>query len=405
MSVQDVNHLNFFNTNTLDDFPDILNDKERRNPNPIRHGNSPSHSGSPSASLSRNDAGHSQDVDVSASENGSFAACEENNNNSEGSGLHDQTQEDVSQDIVDLPIGRIAIGSKWDWKIKYKSDGDIERYKARLVTQVSVDDIIITGNSLAEIEKPNISLSSEPNDTDPLLDNITEYQKLIGKLIYLTTTRPDIAAYTVSCLSQFMHNPLRSHPRTALKVIRYLKGSLDKGINVIKGSASGIGLKAYSNAYWERCTNTRRSITGYCMFMCESLVSEKSKKQNTISKSSTESEYIALAFVTSEVTWILKILKDLKYSNLLPMKAFCDSNSTIKIAANPVFHERTKQLEIDLYFVREKIIARVIETVKIEIVNQIADILTKVLDTKQHNFLCYKLGRIDMFQNKIKRWC
>ncbi|GJY87148.1 ribonuclease H-like domain-containing protein [Tanacetum coccineum] len=178
--------------------------------------------------------------------------------------------------------------------------------------QVSVDDIIIAGNSLTEIEKvkqfiktkfmikdlgklkyflgievldtpkgiclnqrkycfelidefrllagkpsnlpmqPNISLTSKPSDTDPLLDNVTEYQKLIGKLIYLTTTRPDIA-YTVSCLSQFMHNPLKSHLKTALKVIRYLKGSLGKGINVIKGSASSIDLKAYSDAYWARC--------------------------------------------------------------------------------------------------------------------------------------------------------
>ncbi|GKC78613.1 hypothetical protein Tco_1129387 [Tanacetum coccineum] len=87
----------FFQNYTLDDFPDMPNDEDRRNPNPTRHGNSPSHLGSHSASLSKNDAAHSQDVDVSASENGCFPAYEENNNNSEVSGLHDQTQEDVSQ--------------------------------------------------------------------------------------------------------------------------------------------------------------------------------------------------------------------------------------------------------------------------------------------------------------------
>ncbi|GJS02576.1 ribonuclease H-like domain-containing protein [Tanacetum coccineum] len=99
--------------------------------------------------------------------------------------------------------------------------------------------------------QPNISLTSEPSETGPSLENVFEYQKLIGKLIYLTTTRPDIA-YTVSCLSQFIHSPLKSHLKTALKVIRYLKGSPDKGINVIKGSASGIDLKAYSDADWAR---------------------------------------------------------------------------------------------------------------------------------------------------------
>ncbi|GKB23527.1 ribonuclease H-like domain-containing protein [Tanacetum coccineum] len=369
-SVQDVNHLNFFNNNTLDDLPEIPNDEERRNPSLIRHGNSPFHSGSTSAFSNENDAGHSQDADDSASENGSFAADEQNNSNSEGNDLHDQSQDNVSQDIngaqnlrtssrtsgvepktyleayqhkhwvnamnaemdvlyrnntweiVDLLVGRKAIGSKWVWKIKYKSDGEIERYKASYV-----DDIIITGNSLTEIEKvkqflktkfmikdlrklkyflgievldtpkgiclnqrkyclelidefgllagkpsnlpmqPNIYLTSEPSDADPLFDNVTEYQKLIGKLIYLTTTRPDIA-YTVSCLSHFMPNPLRSHLKTALKVIRYLKGSPGKGINVIKGSASSIDLKAYSDADWARCADTRRSITGYCVFMC-----------------------------------------------------------------------------------------------------------------------------------------
>ncbi|GKE27984.1 ribonuclease H-like domain-containing protein, partial [Tanacetum coccineum] len=95
ISAQDVNHLNFFNTNTLDDLPDIPNDEERRNPSPIRHGNSPSHSGSPSATSNANYGGHFQGVDDSASENGSFSAHEENNNNSEGNDLHDQSHEEL----------------------------------------------------------------------------------------------------------------------------------------------------------------------------------------------------------------------------------------------------------------------------------------------------------------------
>lgn len=236
------------------------------------------------------------------------------------------------------------------------------------------------------------------------MKNITEYQKLIGKLIYLTTTRPDIA-YAVSCLSQFMHCPLKSHLDVALKVIRYLKGSPGKGLNIEKSTSPVIELKAYSDADWARCVVTRKSVTGYCVFMCGCLVSWKSKKQNIISKSSTEAEYRALASVTSEVVWILKILKDLNCKNLLPVQVFCDNNSAIKIAANPIFHERTKHLEIDLHFVREKIIAGVIETVKIGTANQIADVLTKGLDTKQHNLLCTKLNLIDLFQNKIKGGC
>ncbi|GKA10032.1 ribonuclease H-like domain-containing protein [Tanacetum coccineum] len=350
--VQDVNHLIFFNTNTLDDLPEIPNDEERRNPNPIRHSNSPSHSGSTSAFSKENDAGHSQDADASASENGSFAADEENKSNSEEEtvyttlppgyfhdnetkvcklnkslyGLKQAPRKWNAKLTADL-LENNFMQSKSDYSLFTKSFDDV--FSALLVY---VDDIIITGNSLTEFEKvkqflktkfmikdlgklkyflgikvsdtpkgiclnqrkyclelidefgllarklsnlpmqPYISLTSEPSDTDPLLDNVTEYQKLIGKLIYLTTTRPDIA-YTVSYLSQFMHNPLRSHLKTALKVIRYLKGSPCKGINVIKGSASSIDLKAYSDADMARCADTRRSLTGYYVFMFGSLVS------------------------------------------------------------------------------------------------------------------------------------
>nr|GEW83571.1 ribonuclease H-like domain-containing protein [Tanacetum cinerariifolium] len=106
-SVQDVNHLNFFNFNTLDDLSELPNDEKRRNPSPIRHGNSPSHSGSTSAFSNENDAGHSQDADASASENESFATDEDKNNSFEGIDIHDQTQDntkplDEDDDIVVL---------------------------------------------------------------------------------------------------------------------------------------------------------------------------------------------------------------------------------------------------------------------------------------------------------------
>ncbi|GJS23700.1 ribonuclease H-like domain-containing protein [Tanacetum coccineum] len=217
----------------------------------------------------------------------------------------------------------------------------------------------------------NLKVSGEPTINDPVIDKITEYQKLIGKLIYLTHTRPDIS-YAVHCLSQFMHRPLRSHLKIALKVLRYLKGSPE-------------------NLY-----------SGFCLFLNGSLVSWKSKKQNTLSKSTAEAEYRAMASATSETIWVLKILKDLNVGNILPVNVFCDSQAAIKIAANPVFHERTKHLEIDLHFVREKILSGVIKTQKISSANQVADIFTKGLDKMQHEFLVSKLGLVDCFQVEIK---
>ena len=241
----------------------------------------------------------------------------------------------------------------------------------------------------------NLTISNEPSETDPVLNNITEYQKLIGKLIYLTHTRPDIA-YSVHCLSQFMHKPLKSHLKIALKLLRYLKGAPGLGIHIQK--SANTSLEGFVDADWAKCVVTRKSVTGYCLFLNGSLVSWKSKKQNTLSKSSAEAEYRALASVTSEIVWVLKILRDLNWEQFLPVKIFCDSQAAIKIAANLVFHERTKHLEIDLHFVREKILAGVIETKKIGSADQTADVLTKGLDKFQHQKLVSKLGLINMFQ-------
>ncbi|GJU97860.1 ribonuclease H-like domain-containing protein, partial [Tanacetum coccineum] len=228
----------------------------------------------------------------------------------------------------------------------------------------------------------NLTITNEPSSTDPVLDNVTEYQKLIGKLIYLTHTRPDIS-YSVHCLSQFMHKPLKSHLKIALKVLRYLKNNPGIGVHIVKQPK--VSLEAFVDADWAKCVVTRKSVTGFCIKLNGSLVSWKSKKQNTLSKSSAEAEYRAMASVTSEIVWILKILKDLNWEHFMPVNMFCDSQAAIKIAANPVFHERTKHLEIDLHFVREKILSGVLKTQKISSADQTADIFTKGLDKLQHD--------------------
>ncbi|GKD30039.1 hypothetical protein Tco_1240817 [Tanacetum coccineum] len=182
------------------------------------------------------------------------------------------------------------------------------------------------------------------------LTGINKYQKLVGKLIYLTHTRPDIS-YVVHILSQYMHAPLQSHLKLAFRVIRYLKNAPGKGISFNKGD--DLNLKVYVDSDWATCKVTRKFVTRYVVFMEKSLVSWKSKKQSMLSKSSTEAEYRAMNSVTCEVMWILKIFAELN----------------------------------------EKVANGVVKTVKVRSADNTADIFTKGLSVVDHNRFCENLGK------------
>ncbi|GJZ57138.1 ribonuclease H-like domain-containing protein [Tanacetum coccineum] len=307
------------------------------------------------------------------------------------------------------------IQSKFDYSLFTKKID-----KVFIALLVYVDDIVITGNDLSEIEKfklflkskfqikdlgklkyflgikvldkkdgiclsqrkyclellheygllaakhvdtplpENTTLNHIKSDDDHLLDNIRNYQRLVGKLIYLTNTRPDIS-YDVHYLNQFMHAPLVSHLDAALRVLRYLKGSL--------GSA------------------TRKSVSSYCVFLGDSLVTWKSKKQSTLSRSYAEAEYRSMASATCEIIWLSNLLGDMGVKDLLLVVLYCDNSSALQIAANHVFHEKSKHSKINVHLVREKVASGVIKTEKIYTTQQIVDVRTKASDIEQQNIL------------------
>ncbi|GKC06705.1 putative copia-type protein, partial [Tanacetum coccineum] len=141
-----------------------------------------------------------------------------------------------------------------------------------------------------------------------LLPDASLYKALVGKLLYLTITRPDLS-YAAHRLSQFNHSPITPHFDALIKVLRYIK--LCPGQGLYFSVYSSLQLKAYCDTDWANCPITRRSITGFCIFLGSCLISWQSKKQFVVSRSSTEAEYRALADCTCEITWLQSLLKDL----------------------------------------------------------------------------------------------
>uniref|UniRef100_A0A803NSQ7 Uncharacterized protein n=1 Tax=Cannabis sativa TaxID=3483 RepID=A0A803NSQ7_CANSA len=187
------------------------------------------------------------------------------------------------------------------------------------------------------------------SDGEPLNDP-TAYRSIIGGLQYLSHTRPDIS-YAVNKLSQFLKAPTTTHWNGAKRVLRYLKGTMKHGLHI--GCDSQLTLTGYSDADWACCPDDRRSVAGYCVYFGNTLVSWSSKKQNCCVKIDTESEYRALAHVAAEISWVESLLKELEFP-LSTAVTWCDNQGANALASNPVFHARTKHIEVDVHFIRDK---------------------------------------------------
>ncbi|KAL0446351.1 UNVERIFIED_CONTAM: Retrovirus-related Pol polyprotein from transposon RE1 [Sesamum latifolium] len=382
-------------------------------------------------------------------------------------------------EVVDLPEGKKAIGSKWVFKLKLKPDGTVDRYKARLVAKgynqvegedyikwfspvakavimrillavasscawpihqvninnaffhgfldediymlppdgapiptrklcilillVNVDDILLTGPSEAEITEVKCFLDSEftikdvghakyflgleitrcaavstplplsvklsDHDGDPLPDP-GPYRRLVGHLLYLSFTRPDIS-FGAQQLSQFVHQPSQAHMDAAPHLVRYLKGNPDQGLFFPVSNSST--LTAFCDADWAGCTDLRRSLSGYCIFLGDALISWKSKKQPTVARSTAKAEYWSLG-----------------------------TAAAIHIVANPIFHERTKHIEIDCHLIHDHYKSGFILPSYVPSKSQLADVFTKSLPASLFHSFVSKLGLISPSQVQLE---
>ncbi|KAK8954800.1 hypothetical protein KSP39_PZI002048 [Platanthera zijinensis] len=212
---------------------------------------------------------------------------------------------------------------------------------------------------------PNHRLHAESGD--PLPDQ-GRYQRLVGRLIYLTNTRPDIS-FAVSVVSQFMHAPRTSHLDAVFRILHYLKGS------------PGLGLFYRSDVY----------------VLCGNLISWKSKKQSVVSRSSAEAEYRAMAHGATELLWLRTLLTELGFPPSGSSTLVCDNQSALMLASDSVLHERTKHIEVDIHFLREHIRSGTLATTYVPSAEQTADAFTKAVGPSRLLSTYGKLGLLDLF--------
>ncbi|KAL6335920.1 hypothetical protein AAG906_003545 [Vitis piasezkii] len=258
---------------------------------------------------------------------------------------------------------------------------------------VYVDDMIITGDDAEEISKLQELLSTEfemnnlgglkyflgievaklleckPMDTlivqnhrlgeysDQVSTDKVRYQRLVGKLIYLSHTRPDIA-YAVSVVSQFMHNSSEDHMGVVIRILRYLKSSPGKGLMFSENVH--LNIEGYMNADWAGNILDRNSTSGYFTFMGGNLVTWRSKKQKVVALSSAEVEFRDMAKGLCELLWLRSLLIEVDFPPSSTMNLLCDNKTAIDISHNPIQHNRTKHVGVDQHFIKQNLEEKII---------------------------------------------
>ncbi|XP_068317241.1 secreted RxLR effector protein 161-like [Pyrus communis] len=235
---------------------------------------------------------------------------------------------------------------------------------------------------LVATDKLKREYGSEPVDE-------CEYRKIVGSLLYLTVIRPDIM-FSACLLARFMHKPTKKHYRAAKKVLRYIQGTIDFGIEYVIGKYAL--LIGYCDSDWSGSDEDLKSTSGYAFSFGSGAFSWASVKQHSVALSIAEAEYVSAAEATSQAIWLRFVLEDFEEEQAAATSLFCDNTSAIAMSKNPVFHQKTKHIGMKFHFIRDAIQEGVVNLIYYKGEEQIADIFTKALPKGRFNYLRILLG-------------
>eukprot|EP00253_Pinus_taeda_P032482 PITA_32482 len=244
-----------------------------------------------------------------------------------------------------------------------------------------------------------LKLSKEDNnkDFDPSL-----YKSIVGSLMYLTATRPDIM-FPVSLISRFMERPKEVHWQATKSILRYVKGT--KRFGILYTVSEHSDLVGYTDSDWDGSVDDRKSTSGYVFHMGSGAISWASKKQSIVALSTTEAEYVAATAAACQAIWMRRMLRSLSQEQAKETVIFCDNSSAIALLKNSVFHKRTKHIDTRFHYIRELVSNGEIVLEHCRTQEQVADILTKPLDQKSFEFLRKCLGMTECPTVEIKGEC
>ncbi|BBN70008.1 transposable element gene, partial [Prunus dulcis] len=257
---------------------------------------------------------------------------------------------------------------------KMSTSGNHKKYAKTLLDKFGLKDCKSVATPLAVNEKLSKVDGSELADE-------TLYRQMVGSLLYLTATRPDIM-FAASLLARFMHNPTKKHMGTAKRVLRYVQGTINYGIAYDKGK--GAVLIGYCDSDWSGSEDDMRSTSGYAFNLGSGAFSWASIKQSSVALSTAEAEYMSAAEATAQAMWLRFVLSDFGEEQVEPTQLLCDNTSAIAISKNPVHHHKTRHINRRFHFIRDALQNEV----------QLADIFTKPLARDRFEYLRKALGVI-----------